>query len=76
MSEKCQADYIAAVDLERERFWISPREEFRQKGGKSGGGHRVWWYVPGCEYGNTQKREERLEEYSMDAAIPKVFNEG
>ena len=47
VSIECPADYIATVDFEREKCWLFSTEEFRQKGGRSGEGHRLLWYIPG-----------------------------
>lgn len=73
VSDECAADYVAVVDFDRQKFWLLSTGEFRQRGARTGGGHRLWWYIPGHEYGSTKKREEKFKEYEMDAAIPKVF---
>ena len=73
VSDKCPADYVAAVDLERQMCWLFRTEEFRKRGYRSGEGYRLLWYVPGHEYGKTEKKEENFKEYEMEAAIPKVF---
>ena len=73
VSDKCPADYVAAVDFEHQKFWLLNTGEFRQRGARSGEGHRLWWYIPGHECGNTKKREKEFKEYEMDAAIPNIF---
>ena len=71
--DECPADYIATVDLDRQKFWLLSTKQFKQRGMQSGEDHSLWWYIPGHEYGKTEKREEKFEEYEMDVAIPIVF---
>ncbi len=73
VSDKCLADYIAAVDFDHQKFWLLSKKEFEQRGARSGEGHRLWWYIAGHEYGRTGKREEQFKEHEMDTAIPRVF---
>ncbi len=70
----CPADYIAAVDLERQKFWLISTKEFIQKAARCAKQRsRILWYIPGYEGGKTGKTEEKFKEYEMDVAIPKVF---
>ena len=71
--DDCPADYIAVVDIDRGKFWLLTTKEFEQRGARSGEGYRLWWYIPGHEYGRTEKREAQFKELEMDIAIPKVF---
>jgi len=71
--DNCPADCVAAVDLERQKCWLFSTNEFKHRGGRSGEGRRLWWYIPGQEYGRTKKTEETFKEFEMEAAIPKVF---
>ena len=71
--DKCPCDYVAAVDLERGKFWLLRPEEFKQKGTRSGEGYRLWWPLPECEYKRAVRKEEQFKDYVMDVAIPKVF---
>ncbi len=73
VSDKCPADYVAAVDHDRQKCWLFSIEEFRKRGIRSGDGHRLLWYIPGLEYGKTKKTENRYKEFEMETAIPKVF---
>ncbi|MEW5748983.1 MAG: hypothetical protein AB1793_09415 [Candidatus Thermoplasmatota archaeon] len=72
--EDCPADYIAAVDLKRNKFWLMPTDEFKQispRGGK--GQKRLWWPLPEYEYKRAKRKEGQFKDYEMDVAIPKVF---
>ena len=72
--EDCPADYIAAVDLERNKFWLIQTEKFKNFARKTSKGRkRLWWSLPGYESSRAKLREENFREYEMDAAIPKVF---
>jgi len=74
ISNDCPADYIAAVDLERQRFWLIGTKEFIQKATHAAEQRsRLWWYTPGYEGGVTKKREEKFVEYEMDVAMPRLF---
>lgn len=75
VSDKCLAvaNYVAAVDLNRPKCWLFSTEEFKRRGATSGEGYRLWWYIPGHEYGRTRKTEEKFKEYEMYTAMPKVF---
>ena len=70
----CPADYIAAVDVDSDKFWLISTEQFQQMGHRSGGGYRLWWYIPGHRPERAKvSREEDFSIYEMDAAILKVF---
>ena len=71
--DECPADYVAAVDIDRGKFWLLTTKEFEQQGTRSGDGYRMWWYVPGYESKRIKRREEQFKDYEMKAAIPKVF---
>jgi cysteine synthase len=42
----CPAEYIAAVDLERDKFWLFSMEQFKQSSTRHGDNYILWWYVP------------------------------
>ena len=70
----CIADYIAAVDFEREKFWLISTKEFIEKATRSGTGlSRLWWYIPGHDGGGRKKGEEKFVQYEMDVVIPRLF---
>ena len=72
--ENCPADYIAVVDLYRNKCWLIRTEEFKQKARRAGKGQlRLWWPLPECEYEKAVRKEEQFKEYEMDVSIPKVF---
>ena len=75
VSEECPADYISAVDLERDKFWLLSMAEFKKVARHSAKGTlRLWWSLPGYESEKSSKKEEVFEDYEMDIAIPKVFH--
>ncbi len=72
--EDCPADYIATVDLERNKFWLIQTEKFKNYARKTSKGRkRLWWSLPGYESSRAKLREDNFREYEMDAAIPEVF---
>ena len=72
--EDCPADYIAAVDLVRNKFWLIRTEEFKQIARPVGNRRlRLWWSLPGYESKRIKRREEDFGDYCMDVAIPKAF---
>lgn len=72
--EDCPADYIAAVDLIRNKFWLIRTEEFKKIATKTTEGRlRLWWSLPGFESKRSKKKEEYFKEYDMEIAIGKVF---
>ena len=76
MPKKCIADYVAVVDLERDKAWLLGREEFESASQRTTDeGRRLWWYVPEPRYDSREPKrmEEHYEEYRMDSSIPKVF---
>ena len=72
--EDCPADYIAAVDFHRDKFWLIATEEFKQVARRSARGRlRLWWSLPGYESTRAERKEEQFNDYEMKAVIPKVF---
>ena len=72
--EDCPADYIAAVDLFRNKFWLIRTERFKQIARHAARGRlRLWWSLPGYESKRSERKEEQFKEYEMEAAIPAVF---
>ena len=72
----CPAEYIALVDLERNKSWlISMKDLWEITERPIDKDCWLWWYVPEHEPEYTRKREkeEEFKEYEMDAAIFKVF---
>jgi len=68
------ADYIACVDITKDRFWLIAKEDFIDKAVSSAKNRRLWWYLPG----KRPERGRRLEEESFvedesEAAIPRIF---
>jgi len=72
--EDCPADYIAAVDWGRNKFWLIRTEKFKQMAYHTTKRRlRLWWSLPGYESKRAKRKEEQFKEYEMEAAIPKVF---
>lgn len=77
ISDDCPADYVALVDLDHDKCWLISTEQFKQVGHRSGGGHRVWWYIPEHRPERARVRpEEDFSIFEMDAAIPGIFRLG
>jgi len=73
--EDCPSDYVAAVDLHRDKFWLINIQEFKQKATHAAKGRlRLWWSLPECESKRAERKEEQFKEYEMHVAIPKVFD--
>ncbi len=73
VSDDCPAEYIAAVDYDRQKCWIFKIDEFRKLGSRSSGGHRLYWYVLGYDWERTKKKEEKFKSYEIDTEISKIF---
>ncbi len=72
--DDCPADYVAAVDLIRDKFWLIHTEVFRNKARSTTNGQkRLWWPLPECEYKGAKVREEDFKEYEMNTAIRRAF---
>jgi len=72
--EACPADYIALVDLHRDKFWLIRTEEFKRKACRRTSGELdLRMSFLGCESTRVKLKEEQFKEYEMDIAIPKVF---
>jgi len=64
--EDCPADYVAAVDLERNKFWLIETEKFKNTARHtSKGKKRLWWSLPGYESGRAKLKEEQFNEYEI-----------
>jgi len=72
--EDCPADYIAAVDLVRDKFWIMSLSEFKEMARRAAKGQlRLWWSLPGYESKRAPRKEEQFNKYEMDAGIRHIF---
>ena len=82
ISADCPAEYIAAVDLERDKFWFFRIDEFKRRSRRVGKGeesdYRLWWYVPEDtpEKAGGNHRETSYSAFEMGEVIPKIFNLG
>ena len=72
--DSCPADYVATVDIERNKLWLFKFADFKVVAKRAGRGQlRLWWSLPEYESERSARKEEQFKEYEMDAAIPKVF---
>ena len=70
----CPADYVAAVDIERNKLWLFEFADFKALAKRAGEGHlRLWWSLPEYESERSARKEEQFKDYEMDAAVPKLF---
>ena len=75
IKKECPADYIAAVDLERNMFWFIKTEEFMKIASNAAKGQkRLWWSLPGFESKVQKMKEQQFKHYEMDIAVPKAFS--
>lgn len=67
--KKCQANYIALVDVARDKVWLISLLEFEKRGTKAGGNFRLGWNVnrPGS------KTEDQFTAFEFDNAVPELF---
>ena len=73
--EGCPADYIAIVDLTREKSWFFSIEEFKKEAKHSAKGQlRLWWSLPGFESPKAKRRDKSFKDYEIGVVIPKVFH--
>ncbi len=81
LRDDCPAEYIAAVDLDREKFWLISYEEFKGRAQQHHGGlHHLWWFTPeqpeGLPPPKTKKswsEKDDFARYKDDEAIQRVF---
>ena len=72
--EDCPSMYVAAVDLEDNRFWLLETARFKKESQQSGEEYRLWWYIPEHRPERaTMKRQEDFSEFEMDIAVPRIF---
>ena len=71
MTKQCVADYVAAVDLRRDKGWLFTKDEFERLA-KSG--RWLWWYIPGHRPKRAKSTpEEHFARYEIDVVIPGLF---
>ena len=72
--EDCPADFVAAVDLERDKLWLFPTDKFKAEAAHSAKTKlRLWWNLPGFEAKRSKRREEMFRNYEMEAGIAREF---
>ena len=71
MPKVCVAQYVAAVDQERDLCWLFTKEEFECL---AGSGRWLWWYLPDHHPKRAKSRpEEYYAAHQIDAVIPTLF---
>ncbi|GEM_PF-6136334 len=72
--DDCPADFIACVDLTREKFRPISSAEFRQKAQQHNRGNsHLWWLIEPGPKSKKSLREDDLSIYDADSAIPRIF---
>ena len=72
MPKACVADYVAAVDLQRDKGWLFTKEEFESFAASK---RWLWWYIPGHRPTRAKSQpEEAFVGYEIDVIIPKLFS--
>ena len=76
MPKECTAEYVAVVDLERDKGWLFSKEEFEKFAVGKGKGKWLWWYL---SKNRPQKAkslpEEHFLKYDIDSVIRAMFSE-
>ena len=73
VEKNTSADYIACVDITRERFWLIKKEDF-EKAVSAGHNWSLWWYLPGKRGEKARARvEEEFAKDESEKAIPQIF---
>jgi hypothetical protein len=74
VTEDCPADFIALVDLDRNKLWLFPITDFKKFASKAGKlNRRLWWCPPGYEYQKQHRHESDFADYEMDNGILNAF---
>ena len=74
LSYDSPADYICAIDLERNKLWIFTLKSFKAKAKHAGKGNlRLWWSPPGDDYPDAPRHEDEFLAYEMDDGIRNAF---
>ncbi len=71
------ADYVALVDIERNKAWLFRKDEFKRISTSTGGtGRRLWWYIPGRlpERARLKRAEEDYRNNILECAIHRLLN--
>ena len=71
MPKQCVADYVATVDLRRDKAWLFTKDEFERFAAK---GRWLWWYIPGRRPKRAKSQpEDYFAPYEIDVVIPVLF---
>ena len=72
--EACPADYIAAVDISRNKFWLIRTEAFKRIAyHRADGDWDLRISLTESVSTRVKLKEEQIKEYETEAAIPKIF---
>ncbi len=67
----CHTDYVAIVDLDRNKAWMLPTQEFLQKGTKAGSNRRLLWSVD--SRWKSPHAEADFQRYEIDSIAGSLF---
>jgi len=73
VADDCPADFIAGVDLERNKVWFFAMSDFKKESKKGGIGYRLWWALPDHETKGAHRHERDYIKYEMDEGIKNAF---
>ncbi len=77
-NERCPADWLAVVDLSRDRAWlftITEAKETAQQRPESGN-WRIYWYADDAVVQGSPRRESDMTEYEIDRVLTAVAARG
>lgn len=73
-SRDCPAEYLAVVDLSRDRAWLFTMEqavELAQEKPASGK-CRIYWYADDAKVGSSPRRESDMREYEIERVLSRI----
>jgi len=75
MPNECKAEYVAVVDVERNKIWLFTKKKFEDISIGESDGRWLWWYVPDHKPERTTitRSEQDFTDYEFDTAVQKVF---
>ena len=76
--DELKANYVALVDITRDKAWLFAKEEFLKVSSSTGGkGLRLWWYLPEHRppRATLTRVEDDYRENLVEFAIPKLLGD-
>ena len=77
MRKTCIAEYVATVDLKRNKIWMFTKEKFEVISTRTGKeSRRLWWYIPGHrpKTSTLSRFEEHFKKDDIESVIPVLFD--